>query len=197
MTAQAVYGCFALIGALTSCASQGSEPTRTADKTAELTWEVGQDANRHLTSDFQVACSATATPASPDWVVVVTADQCMSCLEIGSLLRNLRRDASAEGKRLMVAAPVRDVDAVCSFLRREKVVVPVVALPSRVGRSLSDARRVVYFETGSASGPARVESARSGPDLLKMIREPTAGSRSSGSATPADRQPVSLQGVEK
>ncbi|HEU0014960.1 MAG TPA: hypothetical protein VFQ45_14830 [Longimicrobium sp.] len=96
----------------------------------------------------QRACGPAPEVAAVQ-AVYLTADKCLSCLEIGAMMRELTRDAAAPGQTVVVA-PAGHAGEVCGYLRREKVKVPVYAIPgSRLGRS-GPPGDLVYFRLDAA-----------------------------------------------
>ena len=78
-----------------------------------------------LAADTRDACGSGSYGTAGHIVFAVSARQCLSCRNLGLLLRK----AARSGEELTVVTPMEDVPAVCKFLKQEKLRPLVVGLP--------------------------------------------------------------------
>lgn len=101
-------------------------------------------------------------------VVFATADLCLSCLEVGVLLRDLtRRGVSAPDR--VVATPAAHSREVCDYLRREKVRWRVVGIAEKYFPAAGAPRGIVYFELEPDGRISRREQAATPLELAGII----------------------------
>lgn len=111
-------------------------------------------------------------------VVFATADLCLSCLEVGALLRDLTRQGVPAPDRAVVT-PASHAREVCDYLRREKVRWRVVGIAEDRLAASRTPRGIVYFELEPDGRIRRREHAATPHDLAAAVL-PT-----SGAAAPA------------
>jgi len=159
-----------LCAALVGC-RPGADRTQVDDlsRRAEVN-RAGERIATHLRSGRAFACGTRSPGDSPDAVFPVTAGQCLSCLEVGGMLRQVARQARKAHSTTWVGVPPGDTAEVCSFLKREKVALPVVLLPSRAYPDPEITSDLLYLRLDSAGALAGVEAAHSGTELLKHVR---------------------------
>jgi hypothetical protein len=101
-------------------------------------------------------------------VVFATADLCLSCLEVGALLRDLtRRGVSAPDRA--VVTPAAHSREVCDYLRREKVRWRVVGIAEEHLPAARAPRGIVYFELEPDGRIRRREHAATPHELAEVI----------------------------
>lgn len=101
-------------------------------------------------------------------VVFATADLCLSCLEVGALLRDLtRRGISAPDRAVLT--PAAHSRQVCDYLRPEKVRWRVVGIAEEHLPAALAPRGVVYFELEPDGRIRRREHASTPLDLAAIV----------------------------
>jgi hypothetical protein len=106
-------------------------------------------------------------------VVFATADLCLSCLEVGALLRDLDRRGPPAPDRTVVT-PAAHSREICDYLRREKVRWRVVGIAADRLPEARAPRGIVYFEQ-EPDGRIRRREYAATPLELSAIILPTAG----------------------
>lgn len=102
--------------------------------------------------------------------LVVTARQCLACLEVGYLARATTRSATARGSRFAVVAPHGDSARVCRKLKQERVAAPVLLVPDSLVPWRDSQADLLYFRIDSlGAGPAAVATASHGLSMLDSI----------------------------
>jgi hypothetical protein len=95
--------------------------------------------------DLAAADCGPPPAAGRNLVVFATADLCLSCLEVGALLRDIdRRGVPAPDHT--VVTPAAHAGEVCDYLRREKVRWRVVGIAEEHLPVARAPRGIVYFE---------------------------------------------------
>lgn len=119
-------------------------------------------------------------PPAAGWNVVVfaTADLCLSCLEVGALLRDLTRRGVPAPDRTIVT-PAAHVREVCDYLRREKVRWRVVGIAEEDLPAVRAPRGIVYFELEPDGRIRRREHAATPIELAEIIA-PKPGAAATG-----------------
>lgn len=95
--------------------------------------------------DLPGAACGPAPAAGRNVVVFATADLCLSCLEVGALLRDVTRRGVPAPDRAVVT-PAAHAREVCDYLRREKVRWRVVGIAEEHFPAARAPRGIVYFE---------------------------------------------------
>jgi hypothetical protein len=103
------------------------------------------------------ACGRVRPPegSRPRRVLATGAGACYGCESVGFVARQLSRDALAEGGHLLVLSPAQDVDAVCEYLRAERVHAPVAAVQTTsLTREMQEAVTVIELDSTGHNGRA-------------------------------------------
>lgn len=108
------------------------------------------------------------TTSGPTMVVFATADLCLSCLEVGALLRDLTRQGPFVPDRA-VLTPAAHAE-VCDYLRREKVRWRVVGIAEEHLPGARTPRGIVYFELEQDGRIRRREHAATPLELSARVR---------------------------
>ena len=106
-------------------------------------------------------------------VVFATADMCLSCLEVGALLRDLTRRGVPVPDRAVVT-PAAHTREVCDYLRRQKVRWRVVGIAEEDLPATHAPRGIVYFEL-EPDGRIRRRERAATPLALAAIVLPESG----------------------
>lgn len=117
-------------------------------------------------------CRTQSPGGPPQSVIALTAKQCLSCLDVGNLLREAQRHAAQVQTDLRVAVASDEVDEVCAFMSREKVRLPVLAIPREDFPRGEGVGQLFYFEPAPDGTVHRLETAETGLQLLEKIRGP-------------------------
>jgi hypothetical protein len=106
--------------------------------------------------------------AGENVVVFATADLCLSCLEVGRLLRDIARQG-IPAQEAVVVTPAAHSREVCDYLRREKVRWRVVGIAEERLPEAHTPRAIVYFELQADGRTRRREHAPTPLDLAAII----------------------------
>lgn len=101
-------------------------------------------------------------------VVFATADLCLSCLEVGALLRDLAR-RGIPAPEAVVVTPAAHSREVCDYLRREKVRWRVVGITEEHLPAARVPRGIVYFELEPDGRIRRREHAATPVELAAIV----------------------------
>lgn len=101
-------------------------------------------------------------------VVFATADLCLSCLQVGALLRDLAR-RGVPAAEAVVVTPAAHSREVCDYLRREKVRWRVVGIAEERLPAARAPRGIVYFELEPDGGIRRREHAATPLELAAIV----------------------------
>lgn len=71
------------------------------------------------------ACGRTHPAGPASEVLVTTAEACLSCRDVGWLLRNRVKELAQDRKVISVATLKHDTASVCAYVKQERVSVPV------------------------------------------------------------------------
>ncbi|HWP03088.1 MAG TPA: hypothetical protein VNL96_06505 [Gemmatimonadaceae bacterium] len=105
----------------------------------------------------------------PELVVVLNTQLCLSCRAVGRFARQIENETPVAGGVLFVV-PAGDAADVCEFLRRERVALPVVALPDSAIELPSDGTELVAFTVDGLGRPGRVWHGSEPMGLLRRIQ---------------------------
>lgn len=121
----------------------------------------------------RAGCDRPAPATAPAALIAITARQCLSCLEVGAMLRDAERHARGTGADMRVAAREDEAEEVCAFVGREKVRMPVLLLPPDAMPVVdsTSAGSLLYVVLNPDASLRLVKAARSGPQLLQQIRD--------------------------
>lgn len=161
-----------LVAATLSLASGCSERSASAagNKTGSTASTASAIALAITEGRASTACLGASSDQSPESVVALTAKQCLSCIDVGSLLRQAQRDAKRDQKDLRVAVASDEAEEVCAFMQREKVRLPVLAIPKDEFPRGETVGELLYFEATPDGKVARLEVAPTGEQLLEKMR---------------------------
>lgn len=112
------------------------------------------------------ACSTRAAPMDGTWLVV-SAEQCLTCRDIGWLMRRLRESATADAP-VQVATAATDTAVVCKYLESERVQLPVFIY--REAPSLAQDAPIMAIVLANGS-PTHVVAAVDGMALASELAE--------------------------
>jgi hypothetical protein len=124
--------------------------------------------------------------AGRNTVVFATADLCLSCLEVGALLRDITRRGVPAPDRVVVT-PAAHSREVCDYLRREKVRWRVIGIAEEDLPAGRVPRGIVYFELEPDGRIRRREHAATPLHLAAIILPRP------GAATPANPSHEDMQ----
>ncbi len=75
-----------------------------------------------------LACGQAQLPPKPRQLLLVTARHCLSCRNMGLVMRRL---VTTEGGRFALFVPSKDAEEMCSFARLERIDAPIFAISDR------------------------------------------------------------------
>lgn len=116
------------------------------------------------------ACGATPPSRVPFDVVAVTSNQCLSCLDVGGLLREAQRDIGRSGGNLWVLSSRADTADVCRFVRAEKIRLPVLFVADTSFPRGDRPGHLLLMSFDSAGVLTRTKTAATGMQLLAQMR---------------------------
>lgn len=119
-------------------------------------------------------------------MVFATADLCLSCLEVGALLRDVARRGAPVPDRAVVT-PAAHSREVCDYLRREKVRWRVVGIAEEDFPAARAPHGIVYFELEPDGRISRREQAATPLELAGIIL-PEPGAAAPAQPSHQDRQ---------
>lgn len=79
-----------------------------------------------LDDERRFACSPPPSEDRPSATIALRATHCYSCVSVGFLLRDHKRQAPDDP--IWIATPAQDTTSVCRFLARERIELPVVVI---------------------------------------------------------------------
>lgn len=160
----------ALLLAASACAPSGAAPAANERDQARA---VGHQVSTALAARaYRPACGTVPQESPlPDLALLVTAPQALSCRDLGFTLRRLPNEA----RRTWVVVPQADTAVLCSFLRTERVHLPIMGVPDPAN-TLSTARLVIAV-LPQAEKPDRYLHAARGAEILRRLM-PEAGIQS-------------------
>lgn len=113
------------------------------------------------------ACGGVAPVRAPSVAVLINARQCLSCRDLGYMLRRLPSHLHP-GDDAVLVTPASDTAAVCPFLRQERIKFPVIATTADTsGFSAAVVLTVAYLRPDTTVDS--VHFALKGSDLLKQV----------------------------
>jgi hypothetical protein len=166
-----------LICALGCGSPESQSPHRTSSPE-----EVGRRiASALINTPAPPACGRSDPLRLPTTLLPVSAEHCLSCLDVGHLFRESDRDIRRGGGNRHIVVAARDSAEVCGFIRREKVKLPVLVVADS-NFSTSSARGPLLFVAIDAYGRVtQVDTAGSGMQLLQKVRGQVPPSTARGS----------------
>ena len=105
-----------LAAILTACQASATFTDRFADSYVETV-----EAALLRTETSKALCDGASGLARAAIVVALSAEKCLSCDEVGFVLRSFRRVAGQRNSELVVVVPDTAERVVCPFLRRERL----------------------------------------------------------------------------
>jgi hypothetical protein len=114
------------------------------------------------------ACGADV-PARPASLILVTARHCLSCKDVGRLLRGVLQ-ASPDSMALQLVVPAPDTGPVCAFLREERIRLPVRVLSSSSSAEIDGSPPIGYARLDSSGAIVDSALSRDGLALLSDLR---------------------------
>ena len=159
-----------LLFLLTACERSKPDVGRVASSGAAPPKQAAAIARVVAAGGAAPACGAPALPRTSFTAIAVTSKQCLSCLDVGGLLREAQRDTRRNGENLWVLSSEADTADVCAFVRREKARLPVMFVADtsfpREERP-GDLLLMSFDSTGALKGMWR---AATGMQLLSQLR---------------------------
>lgn len=122
-----------------------------------------------LTASSIAACGTAAAPATVGGAVMINARQCLSCRDLGYMLRRLREHAPSG---TVVVVPAGDTTAICPYLRQERVHLPVLAVADR-NRALAETPTLTFYTAKPDQTVDSVYFGANGTELLKRLEART------------------------
>jgi hypothetical protein len=116
------------------------------------------------------ACGSPAPSGALSALVLVNARQCLSCRDLGYMLRRLPGQLR-QGVAPLLVTPAADTVAVCPFVRQERIRIPVVAV-TRNTPELENAAILMLATLGRDTTVESVHFALRGSDLLERLGSP-------------------------
>lgn len=175
----ALTGCLLVLGC-------GGDPAEHAREGTGLNG-TGEGISSYLSEgNVQFGCAAEPARELPDEMIVVTAEQCLSCLGVGEMLRDVAREARSRQSSTWIGIPAADTAAACPFFRREKITSPVVLLHRRALPNTDF--DLLYLRWDSSRQLTAVHSGATGDELMSKRRtggpSPSTSPTGSGAKTP-------------
>jgi hypothetical protein len=161
----AVAATLLLLGA---CGNTASEPRAVRASEQQRVEALTAEVVRMGRMDLPGAHCGPPPAAGLNAVVFATADLCLSCLEVGALLRDITRRGVPAPDRVVVT-PAAHSREVCDYLRREKVRWRVVGIAEEDLSAGRVPRGIVYFELEPDGRIRRREHAATPLDLAATI----------------------------
>lgn len=91
-----------------------------------------------------IACAA-ASAVPTRHLLLVNAHLCLSCRDVGYLVRHLAADSSPRlNGAVQLVVPATDTAEVCAFLRSERIPLPSRVLSRRASRAVGESRLIGY-----------------------------------------------------
>lgn len=119
------------------------DSNRDGDIEARAALEKGVSTSQLLTASCSSAADVVSNLTERAWVLSVNARQCLSCQQVGFLVRSIERVAKMASEDVVVAVNATDSTLICDFLRQEKSNALVALLRNPVlplAQVLSDGR---------------------------------------------------------
>jgi len=120
--------------------------------------------------DRSLAC-ASAPAAPPGHLLLVTARLCLSCRDVGYLIRQIMADSGTRMRGvLQLAVPSSDTALLCDFLREERIHLPVRVLSDEASRAVERSPLIGYAVLDASGALADSVLSTDALFLLKSIR---------------------------
>ena len=150
------------------CSTQGSAP-RGADEKAEMARSALAIATAVSHASTSRACGERIVQSDSIEVFALRAEHCLSCRDVGWMLRSRLKDSTRTIRTLAVAAPRADTALTCKYLEREGVDIAVLTVPDEALPQLESADAIIAIQI-SGKTHAFVH-ARTGDLVLKRLGE--------------------------
>lgn len=157
-----------LVLLLGACGDTGPDARSEPDSEQQRVEELSAEVVRMARLDLPGAHCGPAPAAGRNVVVFATADLCLSCLEVGALLRDVTRRGVPVPDRAVVT-PAAHAREVCDYLRREKVRWRVVGIAQERLPAARAPRGIIYFELEPDGSIRRREHAATPFELAELI----------------------------
>lgn len=116
------------------------------------------------------ACTNHISSDRAGGVIILTTRLCLSCKNVGFLLRTMAGGDSIGSRHTRLVVPSADTTAICQFLREEKLVLPTIALGENAFPDVARPLLLAYFELDSAGGVVDSVIAQDGMEVIEHIR---------------------------
>lgn len=155
----------AALACATKETSEGrSVPVETQRK--EIVRSAAELARSFAAGDGYPACHADSiTRRAPALLLAVSAEQCLGCKSVGRIARALARGEFGRQRGVLVT-PLADTADVCSFLRIERVQLPVVGFAAPLFPDTALTSDVVVLGVRTDGTVSTLLHAREGLDIL-------------------------------
>lgn len=153
---------------LCACGNTAPEPRSAQDSEQQRIEALSAEVVRMGRLDLPGADCGPPPAAGRTVVVFATADLCLSCLEVGALLRDLARQGLPAAEAVVVT-PAAHTREVCEYLRREKVRWRVVGIAEEALPAARAPRGIVYFELEPDGRIRRREHAATPLELAAIV----------------------------
>lgn len=120
--ARAVLGCVMLVIVASACETDsGASAPATLDTAVERMVVISAQ------SGVTPACGRPPASHSIKAIVAASAESCLSCKNLGGIIRQYMRTTGLQQEQLMLITPVADTSVVCEYLHHERLPIPVIA----------------------------------------------------------------------
>ncbi len=160
-------GAFAVAVALAACGDSEPLPMTFSQQRMEARQNAELAAEALRRGAYSGACRAGAAAASPRVAVLINAHQCLSCRDLGYMLRRVPPTLAAGGKTALIV-PASDTAVVCAFLRQERIAIPTLTLPEH-DAELANARTIVVATMDEAMETDSVYFGLTGTEILRRM----------------------------
>jgi len=173
---------------LTLCAVMGCrrETEQTLEQSIQAPWRLVADSLMKSGFTQAPSCGQHDESLAPSILLPLAAKHCASCMDIGYLVRTLRKTM---GNRIVIAAQPTDVAAVCAYLRVERTDIPVYSVADTRFESVSAINGLILLFL-TQSGALESLHGRYASDILANPRVRTVAMDSTLQSVDADRREV-------
>ena len=138
------------MGLCVACLACTSEaPPTLLQRTPRDIGNVLAAARHHMARKTTSFCAGEIGP-NASWALALNTELCLRCRDVGWALRKLRADSAHE---LILLVPIHDTTAVCDYLRREHVRMPIIGLNSGLFLSMAFRDSLVAISLGRDAPP--------------------------------------------
>ena len=156
-----------------ACATRESGEARRiplGTQRTEIDRSAAELARSFAAGDGSLAChAASGADRTPALLLAVSADQCLGCKSVGRIARALVRGEFGNQRGVLVT-PVSDTADVCSFLRIERVQLPVVGLAAHLFPDTALTSDVIMLGVRANGTVSTLLHARDGLEILAKGR---------------------------